>query len=50
MHVAVVTGGLGGLKRFPAEVNRGFPRARLGASLCALIRLWGVSHARHVSR
>ena len=38
------------LKRFPAEVNGGFPRARLGASLCALIRLWGVSHARHVSR
>ena len=40
-------GGL--LKGFPAEVNRGFPRADRGRILCALIRR-EVGHARNVSQ
>ena len=37
------------LKGFPAEVNRGFPRADRGRILCALIRR-EVGHARNVSQ
>jgi hypothetical protein len=39
----------GDLKGFPAEVNRGFPRADRGRILCALIRR-EVGHARNVSQ
>ena len=40
---------IGFLKGFPAEVNRGFPRADRGRILCALIRR-EVGHARNVSQ